>query len=130
MIGWLNDINRLVSKDKREPRVIPAENTHTLSPSSIRKVNAQPARVESSARETILFSFSCSKGRKEWLAMFLETLQIVAERTLLAMWGGGDTGGVGIRLDEDAPVAAPSAAHSLLKMSPAVMAVQLLVGIY
>ena len=29
MIGWLNDINRLVSKDKREPRVIPAENTHT-----------------------------------------------------------------------------------------------------
>lgn len=88
MIGWLNDINRLVSKDKREPRVIPAENTHTLSPSSIRKVNAQPARVESSARETILFSFSCSKGRKEWLAMFLETLQIVAERTLLAMWGG------------------------------------------
>lgn len=128
MIGWLNDINRLVSKDKREPRVIPAENTHTLSPSSIRKVNAQPARVESSARETILFSFSCSKGRKEWLAMFLETLQIVAECTLLAMWGG--LGRVRIRLDEDAPVAAPSAAHSLLKMSPAVMAVQLLVGIY
>lgn len=31
MIGWLNDINRLVSKDKREPRVIPAENTHTLA---------------------------------------------------------------------------------------------------
>lgn len=31
MIGWLNDINRLVSKDKREPRVIPAENTHTLT---------------------------------------------------------------------------------------------------
>lgn len=29
MIGWLNDINRLVSKDKREPRVIHAENTHT-----------------------------------------------------------------------------------------------------
>lgn len=31
MIGWLNDINRLVSKDKKEPRVIPAENTHTLA---------------------------------------------------------------------------------------------------
>lgn len=89
MIGWLNDINRLVSKDKREPRVIPAENTHTLSPPSIRKVNAQPARVESSARETIGFSFSCSKKkRKGWLAMFLETLQIDADRTLLAICGG------------------------------------------
>jgi hypothetical protein len=31
MIGWLNDINRLVSKDKREPRVIPPENTHTYT---------------------------------------------------------------------------------------------------
>lgn len=30
MIGWLNDINRLVSEDKREPRVTSAENTHTL----------------------------------------------------------------------------------------------------
>jgi len=31
MIGWLKDINRLVSKDKREPRVTSAENTHTLA---------------------------------------------------------------------------------------------------
>lgn len=41
MIGWLNDINRLVSKDKREPRVIPAENTHTLA--LYMKVNAHLA---------------------------------------------------------------------------------------
>lgn len=89
MIGWLNDINRLVSKDKREPRVIPAENTHTLSPSSIRKVNAQPARVESSARETILFSFSCSKKEKGGLLRFLKhckSLQIVL---CWQCWGGG-----------------------------------------
>lgn len=102
MIGWLNDINRLVSKDKREPRVIPAENTHTLSPPSIRKVNAQPARVESSARETIGFSFSCSK-KKKMMACYVSWNIANRCRSYSAgnLWGGG----VCIRLVEDASVA-------------------------
>lgn len=95
MIGWLNDINRLVSKDKREPRVIPAENTHTHSRRLLLEKSMHNRLVWSHQRGR-QFSFPSAAAKKkqnktpkEWLAMFLETLQIVADRTLLAMWGGG-----------------------------------------
>lgn len=73
MIGWLNDINRLVSKDKREPRVIPAENTHTLA--LYEKVSAQLAYLTHTLETPIVAGDGCFLLLQNKIARFEEIVK-------------------------------------------------------
>lgn len=86
MIGWLNDINRLVSKDKREPRVIPAENTHTLA--LYEKVSAQVEYLWHICGDTHhcwrhLFPFRAARNCLFWWNRWAY-YQMITNRILLA----------------------------------------------
>lgn len=83
MIGWLNDINRLVSKDKREPRVIPAENTHTLTLALHYNVSIQAAYLLHVLKTSMLETFlavSCSVKLPAFMKLLkpiIKSLQII-----------------------------------------------------
>lgn len=131
MIGWLNDINRLVSKDKREPRVIPAENTHTLTLALHYNVSAQAAYLlqfffvflKTSMLETFLsfsYSINCLFSLNCWNQLSNRYKSFVAGRRKhnSGCWGC-------IWLHHFSTCACRRTALSALKMSPAVMTAQL-----
>lgn len=86
MIGWLNDINRLVSEDKREPRVIPAENTHTLTSALHYNASAQAAYLRHGLKTSMLETFLFFSGSIK-LPAFIKLLKpIIQSLQIILCW--------------------------------------------
>lgn len=122
MIGWLNDINRLVSKDKREPRVIPAENTHTLTLALNYNVSAQAAYLLHVLKISMLETFLSFSGSVK-LPAFIKLLEPIIESLQIIHFWQEKTQCWLLRLHQIAPFF--NMCLSALKMSPAVMTAQL-----
>lgn len=108
MIGWLNDINRLVSKDKREPRVIPAENTHThasaRSLTPLKTLAARRGRSHQLPRRSAPPQAAPRGGKKNLVASFAVAPCLVPQAQLVfgftkLLWGRCRTGfSAGVRI--------------------------------